>query len=283
MADKTKIITKVQTFDDVQKSLQDIETRLNELGGSTNEKGEGSVTDREGKTGDTRITQGADKEYTFEVMTEEGWKFGSVGESPVTFTDKPAEFSKPDAVVNKFKDDLGSPTNMPRPDYDSGFFHVQLSKFYITGATTGEIPDGIGAPALVASSLIGTDADVPAAIVGIPDLGFEMNSPPTLVQSIVCPPGITTWKEALDTGIIRISNGHEGQHYSSWAQEGGVHYILGPKRFTVIINNDRLFIQPGISGVSSDFSSTSSQWYDAFLGSGNGTSETGSYRLRIWK
>ena len=57
-------------------------------------------------------------------MTEEGWKFGSVGESPVTFTDKPAEFSKPDAVVNKFKDEFGNPKNFPAPDYDSGWIDV---------------------------------------------------------------------------------------------------------------------------------------------------------------
>ena len=121
---ETKIITKVQTFDDVTKSLQEIEKRLNALTTSTNSDGEGEVDNTEGKTGDIRITQGADKDYTFEVMTEEGWKFGSVGESPVTFTDKPAEFSKPDAIVNKFKDELGKAKNFPAPDYDSGWVNV---------------------------------------------------------------------------------------------------------------------------------------------------------------
>ena len=115
MADKTKILTKVQSFDDVQKSLQDIEARLNELNSATNTESEGQVENTEGKTGDIRITRGSDKEYTFEIMTEEGWKFGSLGGKPIQFTDKPAEFSKPTAIPSG---------NLPVPDYESEWYNI---------------------------------------------------------------------------------------------------------------------------------------------------------------
>jgi hypothetical protein len=109
---KVKIQTKIQSFDDVSKSLQDIEKKLNALSSSVNAGAEGEVTDKEGKTGDIRITVNPDKSHKLEVKTEEGWKYGSLGEKPVKYIDKPAEFSKPTAIKS------GS---LPVPDYDSGW------------------------------------------------------------------------------------------------------------------------------------------------------------------
>ncbi len=123
-----KTPSKIQSFEEVQKALQDLAKQLNDLGIATNSSAEGEITDKDGKTGDIRITQNEDKTYGLELKTEEGWKFPTVGESPVQLTGKKGEKARPDAVVDKFKDDLGNPTNMPRPDYDSGFFHVQRDR-----------------------------------------------------------------------------------------------------------------------------------------------------------
>jgi hypothetical protein len=131
MADKTKILTKVQSFDDVQKSLQDIETRLNELNSATNTESEGQVENTEGKTGDIRITRGADKNYSFEVMTEEGWKFGSLGGKPIQFTDKPAEFSKPTAIPSG---------NLPNPDYESEWTNIPDTRVVQFTHELGRVP-----------------------------------------------------------------------------------------------------------------------------------------------
>ena len=116
-----KTPTKIQSFGEVQKALQDLAKQLNDLGIATNSSAEGEITDKDGKTGDIRVTQNADKTYGLELKTEEGWKFPTVGESPVQLTSKKAEKARPDAVVDKFKDELGSPKNLPAPDYNSGW------------------------------------------------------------------------------------------------------------------------------------------------------------------
>jgi hypothetical protein len=119
-----KTPSKIQSFEEVQKALQDLAKQLNDLGIATNSSAEGEITDKDGKTGDIRITQNEDKTYGLELKTEEGWKFPTVGESPVQLTGKKGEKARPDAVVDKFKDELGSPSNMPKPDFDTGWFDV---------------------------------------------------------------------------------------------------------------------------------------------------------------
>jgi hypothetical protein len=121
-----KTPAKLQSFEDVQKALQDLAQQLNNLGLSTNSQAESETTDIQGKTGDIKITQNQDKTYSFEVRTEEEWKFPSVGESPVQLAGKKSAKSKPDAtgVVDKYKDTFGNKVNMARPDFDSGWISV---------------------------------------------------------------------------------------------------------------------------------------------------------------
>ena len=116
-----KTPSKIQSFEEVQKALQDLAKQLNDLGIATNSSAEGEITDKDGKTGDIRITQNEDKTYGLELKTEEGWKFPTVGESPVQLTGKKGEKARPDAVVDKFKDELGKAKNFPAADYDSGW------------------------------------------------------------------------------------------------------------------------------------------------------------------
>ena len=86
--EKVKVLSSVSSFPEVQKSLQEVEKALNQLIDSTSTKAETEVTDTEGETGDIQITQNADKTYTFEVRTEDGWKNPVLGDSIIHFKSK---------------------------------------------------------------------------------------------------------------------------------------------------------------------------------------------------
>ena len=132
-----KLPSKFNTFEDVRRALQDVEKSINQLSSSVNFKAEGEVSDKDGKTGDTRITQNKDKSYTFEIKTKEGWKTPVIGESAIKFKGKPAERSKfEDKSIDEIEasdtaasssvakkviyDEKADKFVLPRPDYDSG-------------------------------------------------------------------------------------------------------------------------------------------------------------------
>jgi hypothetical protein len=74
---KIKLVTKIQTFDDVQRSLQSVEKTLNKLSEAINKKAEEERKETEGKSGDTKtINEGtnAGNDYSFEVKTDKGWQ-----------------------------------------------------------------------------------------------------------------------------------------------------------------------------------------------------------------
>jgi len=68
-----KLITKIQSFDDVQKSLQEIETNLNKLNKAVNSISEKQAEDSKGKPGDIQMTVNSNKTYDLEGKTEDGW------------------------------------------------------------------------------------------------------------------------------------------------------------------------------------------------------------------
>jgi len=77
VSSKVKIITKVQSFEDVQKSLQDIEKNFNKLTEAVNKKSENEKKETEGESGDIKtINEGtnAGNDYSFEVKTNKGWQ-----------------------------------------------------------------------------------------------------------------------------------------------------------------------------------------------------------------
>ena len=92
-----KIITKISSFTDVQKSLQALERQLNALNNAVNSSPDTGIKDSEGKTGDIKTVRTPNKSYEFKVKSKEGWV------SPV----------------------------ISRPDYDSGWVSVS------DGQTTG--------------------------------------------------------------------------------------------------------------------------------------------------
>ena len=133
-----KISTKMKSFNEVSKALQDIEKHLNELDKSVNTKAESEVSDKDGKTGDIRTTRNADRTFTFEVRTDEGWKTPTIGDSSIKFTDKPSSYSQQivksideieaddtttgDTQANKnIFDEKSSKFILPRPDYESSW------------------------------------------------------------------------------------------------------------------------------------------------------------------
>tara|TARA_R100000458_G_scaffold59041_1_gene68512 strand:- start:135 stop:722 length:588 start_codon:yes stop_codon:yes gene_type:complete len=70
---EVKLITKIQTFEDVQKSLQDIEKVLNGLTEAVNSKADKEAKDPEGKPGDLKMTRNFNESNDLEGKTEEGW------------------------------------------------------------------------------------------------------------------------------------------------------------------------------------------------------------------
>lgn len=147
-SDKIRILSKITSFTDVTKSLQEIEKVLNNLVETIKTPAEKELKETEGSTGDIQITQNKDKSYTFEVKTRDGWKTPVIGNSAVKFADKPATLSKKqnksideieaddtstggkDAEKTIF-DEKANKFVLPRPDYDSGLISVA------DGQTTG--------------------------------------------------------------------------------------------------------------------------------------------------
>lgn len=77
MSDNVKIQTKVQSFEDVQKSLQDIEKNFNKLTKAVNQTVEDERKETEGKSGDIQsINIGSDggKDYSLQIKSNDGWQ-----------------------------------------------------------------------------------------------------------------------------------------------------------------------------------------------------------------
>lgn len=139
-----KITTKITSFTDVQKSLQEIEKVLNELTNSVNSSAETEVSDKDGKTGDIKTQRNADGTYSFEVKTDEGWKVPALGNSLIKFKDKlntirqttpksieeldESDASTGDSTANLTTfDEKNNKFVLPRPDYDSGWQAIDNS------------------------------------------------------------------------------------------------------------------------------------------------------------
>ena len=284
-----KTPTKIQSFGEVQKALQDLAKQLNDLGIATNSSAEGEITDKDGKTGDIRVTQNADKTYGLELKTEEGWKFPTVGESPVQLTSKKAEKARPDIVVDKFKDDLGNPKNLPSPDYEA-WFDVNIQKIYITGATTGEIPPEVASldndiNGIFFNGASGHDAAAIAGeIIGIPKLDFELTGGPSMVQLWIATPGCRSFQNAIDSnqGVWQMQHNDYVDIAGTSNSNGCGYFAIGANSFCIATAENHTFSWEHMGAGYSIYSGQAA-WYDAFLGSGNGTANTSAYCLRIWK
>jgi len=133
-----KLITAIKTFDDVRRSLQEVERVLNELKSSVNSEPEIEMKDEQGKPGDLRTNKNADNSYSLQLKTKEGWKVAKSQTQNITFVDKDSSAEKKisksiDQLVSEDGDTGGNVANrsiydetsdkfvLPRPDYDSGW------------------------------------------------------------------------------------------------------------------------------------------------------------------
>jgi len=164
-----RISSKISSFDDVQKALQEVEEALNDLTISVSNKAETEVSDEEGKTGDIQITQNKDKSYTFEIRTEEGWKTPVIGDSAVKFKSKPA-FKDQDKSIDEIEtndtttgdklaeqtiyDEKAGKFIAPRADYDSGWIDVSSGS-----AGGGTLTHNLGVYPKLATAWFVPDAD----------------------------------------------------------------------------------------------------------------------------
>ena len=186
--EQINLVKNIKDFMGVQKALQDIEKIVNNLIKSTNTSSEGDVSDLEGKTGDIRITQNEDKDYIFEVRTEEGWKTPVIGNSAIKFKDKPSDTAKNqkksideiEAEDNSSGDSIANLTTfdeksnkfvLARPDYNSGWIWYDWSEHNWSGShpawkfahTLESLPTLVSiqvAPALTGNPTSGTDENL---------------------------------------------------------------------------------------------------------------------------
>jgi|3_EtaG_2_1085321.scaffolds.fasta_scaffold17580_3 hypothetical protein len=275
MGEKVKIQTRINSFEEVQKSLQTIEQKLNELSGAVNLDTKGQVTDKEGKPGDIRVTKNPDKSHKLEVKTEEGWKYGSLGEKPVKYIDKPAEFSKPTAIKGG---------NLPLPDYDSGWFNIRRCGIYITGATDNTYPDDVP----TSTAIYDVADNTQRLTYGIPALGFKLTEPPALIHTFIAPPGVSSWSEALSTGMVFQDIG-SGQYYHNARNLAGFIYIMGENSLAYFAGEDHVIYKESTGTHTLDFGEGHSggindgnaDWYQAF--DSTQSAGTAAVLLRVWK
>ena len=145
MATKLKVNTKVNSMQDVQKSLIEIEKNFNVLLSRINSPAETQLPETKGNTGDIQITENPDKSFSFEVKTKTGWKTPVIGNSAVKFKDKPKVKDVPKSIdeietndtstgaANAKKtiyDEKNDKFVMPRPDYESDWTNVDHDTNY---------------------------------------------------------------------------------------------------------------------------------------------------------
>jgi len=169
--DKVRITSKVTTFTDVSKSLQDIEKILNSLIDTNTSEAEKELLETEGSTGDIQVTQNTDKSYSFEVKTEDGWKTPVIGDSAIKFKDKPASISKQqvksideievddastgDSQANLTTfDEKANKFILARPDYDSGWVDIDSNP-----SGGGTLTHNLGVYPRLATAWFAPDAD----------------------------------------------------------------------------------------------------------------------------
>lgn len=133
------IQTKVSSFTEVQRSLEEIKNVLNTLSAKQIPDGVTDESETEGTPGSIRIVKNDLDQSLFEIKTEDGWKKPMVGKTAVTFetienNQKPIRAESIDEIEandettgdnkanNTIYDEKASKFVLPRPDWDSGWY-----------------------------------------------------------------------------------------------------------------------------------------------------------------
>ena len=85
MKEGTSISTNVQTFTDVQRALEELRNKIDDLESNQNPQPTGDESEADGEIGSIRVIKNSDKENIFEIKTDDGWKKPMVGNTPVSF------------------------------------------------------------------------------------------------------------------------------------------------------------------------------------------------------
>lgn len=267
-----KLPSKIQTFEEVQKAFQELEKKFNQLTEAINQKAESESVEGEGKSGDLKMIQNANKSFSLEGCTDEGWKRLYAGDSEdkieAFFQDKKANMSKPS--TKKWD-------SMPRPDYDSGWFDIRTDRQYVTGATTGVVPDD-------------SYVYISAHVIGIPALGFILEDYPRKIQILYSSYKTTSFKQSFDgkTGalgtdaVVVLTADGAGQYYTSDKAMGSRVYMTNKEH--ICMSTAEQFTHYWASGNvgGNSVRSDSADWTDVY-DAGGGTDGNISARLKIWK
>ena len=140
------IQTKVNTFTEVQRSLEEIKNVLNTLSAKQIPDGVTDESETEGTPGSIRIVKNDLDQSLFEIKTEDGWKKPMVGKTAITFetienNQKPIKAESIDEIEandattgdnkanNTIYDEKASKFILPRPDFSSSWYRVNRADF----------------------------------------------------------------------------------------------------------------------------------------------------------
>lgn len=245
---------------EVNRALTQVYKDINELVESVNLfKGKEADDNSEGKEGDVKVVKSPQsKEYSLQIYGEDGW-----------LEDKTAKYVSINALVDikqeQKKKSIPSHLGglMPPPDYDSGFFNIELSKQYVTGATDGVVPDD--SPFYYAPH-----------IVGIPALGFSCSRAPSLIQLQMAPYNVKSFDDAMTSKVLVLD--WQNQYYGSGSMGVKCH-MSSPKHISFNTSDQYLYHSKNTGGY--DIASNSTDFFDAF--DTGGSSNNISMRVTIWK
>ena len=141
MSKKIKLNTKITSFPDVEKAFRELEKSINNIIVSSGEKAEVELSNTEGLSGDVRVSSNANRSYSLECRTKDGWGnlyasnvANESGDFEVFVKDKPK--FRPTAFVQD-----ETPTNYTTTESDSTFLTRTAS--YDSGWLTASIDSRI--------------------------------------------------------------------------------------------------------------------------------------------
>lgn len=249
------------TIPEIQRAIQQVYDDLNHLYDSVNIETGTASEEHEGKPGDIRLVKESDSNHALEIRTEEGWKRGSIGGNEVIYSGIKSRKQVPKA-------DTGF---LPSPDYDSGWHTAANNQVWITGATTGAVPDNLKTFTLHTNQL--SDGEIKE----LPELGFKMLKAPS-IQINISSPGVQTFDDAMSCGIFTCDNASEVIYSAGWQRRGIYHFLPSDNQILLSTGGHGAFF--GYNGAYA-FDTAATDFYKAF--DSEASAYTFSFNVQVWK
>jgi len=243
-----------QALTKVYKDLNDLKESVH------NFKGKEESDAAEGKEGDIRVVKSSRSgSYILQIRGDENW-----------LEDKTAKYTSlnPDVDVAQEQSKQALPSSvgglLPPPDYDSGFFEAARGKQYVTGATTGVVPD---------DSFIYVAADV----VGIPALASPFGAAPSLIQVQTAPYNVKSFSDAMEAKVLVLD--WQNHYYGSSGAIGVRCQMTSPEHISFNTADEHIYFDNSSGGnpVRTEYA----DFHDAF--DVGGTQDKIMLRIKIWK